>query len=610
MRQYNNKVIVALAALVMIAAATFTACKKNNDTGGNTNNTVQFDNSATVTASISGQLFDENGLPLAGATVSTGNHSFTTSANGLFYFKNISCKQKAQLLTISKTGYYVGYRTLQIRKGEDNFTRVRVLKMDNAQSFATNAVATIAAAGGASVKFDANSIVNKSTNAAYNGTATIYAKTIRANDANIEQLVPGALRGIATGGEENYLTTYGMLAVEMFDQTGAALQIAPGKTAEIHMPIEANQLASAPSEIPLGFFDAVSGMWKQEGSAKKVGGEYVGKVQHFSYWSFYYGGPLCNFDVTFIESVTGNALSGFKVKLISSSTTNAGYEFTNASGNISCGYIPASSSFTLELMDAVCNTTIYTTTFSTTTTALSLGTIAVTLPSTSAVTISGTVIDCGGLALGNSLVFIDLGLGINVPVTPNTTGAFSWSGVICSSPTIANITAYDLSTSVNGIATASIVTGANAIGNIAACGTINQFLTMSINDGTTIRNFSFVEPICNFISAQSGGNTTLNSYQYIVSGGTTIGNGSSFTFDGTNSGSFNLTSIEANEYTSTTSWHTRDSMLTSGSIPITITSYGSAVGTFINGTFSGTYLDAITASTYTVSGSMAVKRDF
>jgi hypothetical protein len=612
MRQLNNKVLWALAALVITAATTFVACKKKNDNGTTTTNTVQFDNSAMVTASISGQLFDESGLPLSGATVSTGNHSFTTSANGLFYFKNISCKQKAQLLTISKSGYYVGYRTLQIKKGEDNFTRVRVLKMDNAQSFATNAAATIAAAGGASVKFDANSIVNKSTNAAFNGTATIYAKTIRANDANIAQLVPGALRGIATSGEENYLTTYGMLAVEIFDQTGAALQIAPGKTAEIRMPIEANQLASAPSEIPLWFFDAVTGMWKQEGSAKKVGAEYVGTVQHFSYWNCDYGGPICNFDVTFTESVSGNALSGYQVNLISGGTAGSRASYTSATGSVTGG-IPTSSSFTLQLIDGVCNTVIYTTTFSSTTTSVNLGTIAVTLPTTSAATITGTVIDCGSLAITNSLVFIDLGGGISVPVTPSSTGAFTWSGIICSNPVAATITAYDLTTNVNGTVAASIVSGTNALGNIAACGTLSEYLTISFNDGTSTRNFSYVEPASTFNTSQFGTNTTINVSDYNSGGGTTSGKSAYFTFDGQTTGLFNITSIGASDFNGTSQWYSSsDSSGVAPAIPITITSYGSAIGTFINGTFSGTYTDANTtpATIYTVTGSMATKRDF
>jgi hypothetical protein len=613
MKQFNSKVLMALAALLITAAITFTACNKKNDTSGNTNNTVQFDNSAMVTASISGQLFDEDGLPLAGATVSTGNHSFTTSANGLFYFHNISCKERAQLLTISKSGYYVGYRTLQIRKGEDNFTRVRVLKMDNAQSFSTNATATINAAGGASVKFDANSIVNKSTNAAFNGTATIYAKTIRANDANIEQLVPGALRGIATGGEENYLTTYGMLAVEMFDQTGAALQIAPGKTAEIRMPIEANQLASAPNEISLGFFDAVSGMWKQEGSAKKVGNEYVGKVQHFSYWSYYYTGSICNFEATFTESVSGSPLSGYYIKLTSGGTAGSRGSCTNTSGSTT-GSIPTYSSFTLQLIDGLCNTVLYTTTFTSTATSVNLGTIPVTLPTTSAATITGTVVDCAGLAISNSIVFIDLGGGISVPVTPSSTGAFSWFGILCNNPPSATtITAYDLGTNVNGNIAATIVPGTNAVGNVSACGTLGQYLNISFNDGTTTRNFSYLEPSTIFTTSQFGVNTKLNAVELANGGGVLAGKNASLAFDGTSSGTYSITSISGNEYNGTTQWYTRsDSSGVAPSIPITITNYGSAIGTFINGSFSGTYTDANTtpAVTYTVSGTMSVKRDF
>jgi hypothetical protein len=610
MRRLNSKVLLVLGALLITAATTFVACKKKNDVDNGNSNVAKFDNSVIVTASISGQLFDENGVPLAGATVSTGNHSFTTSGNGLFYFRNISCKQNAQLLTISKAGFYTGYRTLKIKKGEDNFTRVRVLKMDNAQSFTTTAGATISAAGGASVKFDANTIVTKGNNAAYNGTATIFAKTIRANDANIAELVPGALRGVATSGEENYLTTYGMLAVEMFDQTGAALQIAPGKTAEIHMPIESNQMASAPAEIPLWYFDATSGMWQQEGSAKKVGGEYVGTVKHFSYWNCDYGGPICNFDAVFTETVSGNPLVGYQVKLISGGTTGTRSSYTGASGNVTGG-IPTNSSFTLELVDGTCGTSIYTTTFSSTTAAVNLGTIAVTLPATSAATISGTVVDCGGLAISNSLVFITVGSGVVVPITPSSTGTFSWSGILCSNPASASITAYDLTNNVNGTVAAVLTPGANAVGNVAACGTLSEYLNMTINDGTTTRTFSFLEPAATFNTGQNATSTSIYVSEYNTSGGTTQGKNGSIVFDGQSTGIFNITGISAGEYGATGQWYTTsDSSGVVPSVPINITTYGASIGNFINGTFSGTYTDAATSSTYTISGSVGAKRDF
>jgi hypothetical protein len=594
--------ILSITAILLIAigiSTTFLGCKKEKEL----TKTNLFTNTTEVMANVSGQVFDENGIPLAGASVSIGNNVFTTASNGVFFFQNITTKEKATLITVQKPGYFKGYRTMSILKNKDNFTKIRVLQKNNAQSFTTNTDAVIVASGGAKVEITKNSIMNASSGAAYNGVVQIFAKTIDALDANIAELTPGALRGINAMGEENALATYGMIAVEMYDASGNALQIATGKSAKIRMPIALNQLAIAPTEIALWHFDEGKAMWVEDGKAIKTGSEYIGTVSHFSYWNCDYGGPICQFDATFLDSATNNPLTNLKVELVTNSAiAGTRSSWTNASGTASGG-IPTNTTYTLHLIDA-CGNIFYTTTFNTTTAAISLGNILVNVPITSVATMSGNVVDCSSNILPNAPVVITNGSN-SVIVFANALGVFNYFTILCTSPTPFTFTAYDPATFISGTGTASIITGANAIGTVAACGTVNEFINYTLTDAAGTNSYSYLAPNNNFNTIYNSPNTSIAC----ADSQNTVGyNSINFSFDGAGTmGSHNLVSL--------THYHSSagiSTYITSGaiSLPINITQYGATSGTFMGGNFSGSFTTVSPANSYTVSGSFATKRDF
>ncbi len=594
-----------LVLMVLGVSLAFFACRKADNTL--INDSTKFTNTAEVVASVSGQVVDDIGIPLGGANVTIGNHSFTTTSDGVFFFKNINTKEKATLIKVEKAGYFKGFRTMSILKTQNHYTRIRVMKMDNPQNFSTLTDAVVTATGGAKINIAANSIMNPVTGAAYNGIVTIHAKTIKAKDANIAELTPGALRGINTVGEENALATYGMIAVEMQDASGNKLQIATGKTAEIHMPIEASQLAIAPAEIALWHFDEAQGMWVEDGKATKLGNEYVGKVSHFSYWNCDYGGPTCQFDATFIDSATNTPLNGVRVELVSSlATAGTRSSWTNSSGTVSGG-IPTNTTFTLNLIDQ-CGNAFYTNVFSTTTNPISLGNIFVTMPTISAVSITGTTLDCSAVALPNALVVVSNGNN-SVIVYANGSGAFSYSTNLCVSPTLFTFTAYDPTNFVNGSTTANIYAGANAIGSVTACGTISEYINYTIIDSANAvtKSFTHLAPGDVFNSYYNNPTTSINSSNQNTLGYQSI----SFDFDGAGTtGSHNLTSFSHFSYSSGASYSCYSDSNATIAVPMTVSQYSATMGGFMNGSFNGNFHTTTPVNSYTVTGTYNVKRDF
>ena len=135
------------------------------------------------------------------------------------------------------------------------------------------------------ISLPSNSVVNVATDAPYTGTVNVAVHWIDPTAVDLDQIMPGDLRGIDETGSLKGLKTFGMTAVELTSASGELLQIASGKKATLTMPVPPALLSNAPSSIPLWYFDEINGLWKQDGTATKTGNTYVGDVSHFSFWN-------------------------------------------------------------------------------------------------------------------------------------------------------------------------------------------------------------------------------------------------------------------------------------------------------------------------------------
>ncbi len=279
-----------------------------------------YNNSKIVNANFSGKVTSESGTPLAGVEVTIGNNKAVTDQNGSYLFSNIQAFEKAQVVIFTKDGFHKGFKTHLVNANKNNYVVIRMLAKDNAQTFDAKNGATIDVYNKASIVFMPNSIMNEATKQVYNGQVKVFAKVHSTDNPNISQTMPGALRGINTGGEEVGLFTFGMLTVELEDMNGNKLQIATGKTAEIHMKILANKSsATPPNTIPLWHLNESNGLWVEEGSAKNTEGEFVGNVSHFSNWN--YDVPWCPvmLDVEFLDQATGQPIAMTNVDVTATS---------------------------------------------------------------------------------------------------------------------------------------------------------------------------------------------------------------------------------------------------------------------------------------------------
>jgi hypothetical protein len=348
MRAINLKVTVCAIVITMVAVI-FYSCRKT---------VTQIRNQPpemTVAASITGQITDLNNNPIDNASVFAGVDSTTTDSNGVFTIKNAQLNQDAGLVKIIKPGYFEGARTFLVHANVTNNVRVQLIPKAISGSFDAATGGYINVSGGGSVNF-LGGFVDAASAIAYTGEVSVATFYLNPADSNFSKLMPGDLRGINTSNQQSILKAYGMAVVEMDDASGAKLQLAPGKTATISLPIPSTIRVGAPATVPLWYFDPTTGFWRQQGTATRQGDSYVGTVSHFSFWVAGQLGASVKLSASFTMDTSNVPFANKLVTLTRpDSTTSNGY--TDSTGTIT-GLVPAGEVLAMKVFND-CGEAVY-----------------------------------------------------------------------------------------------------------------------------------------------------------------------------------------------------------------------------------------------------------
>jgi hypothetical protein len=391
--------------------------------------------------------------------------------------------------------------------------------------------------------------------------------------------MPGDLRGIDESGAERGMISYGMLGVELEGTGGEKLQIATGKKAALKFPLPSSIQSAAPATIALWSFNEVTGLWKQEGTATKVGAKYEAEVSHFSFWNCDAPFEITSFSAN-IKDQNGNPLKHVMVKIKrtpGSGWWNNGYGFTDSSGNVQ-GMIPKNQPLILEVYtNSSCATAVHTQNIGPFASPATMN-ITVTLSAASTFTITGTVQNCSVAAVVNG--YAEVKAGFHVYRAPIVNGAFSLSFNNCSSSQQVTYFAVDNTGSQqSNPVTTTINAGNTNVGVINACGTsTQQFINITVNG--TPHNLTYPADSLYANSYSQGTTFTTTS----ISGTNWSANHTNmyFSFNGAATGTFPLSFVTSRIPGIGDSL----SMNISNPINVTITEFGS-VGGYIAGNFSG-----------------------
>lgn len=468
---------LTFSVLAIISVAMF-ACNKYKDSPP-PSSSGELPEEKTVTASLQGKVVDENGLPVAGAEVTSGEASTSTDEHGIFNFTNIKLSSRFGYVKVVKDGYFAGSRSILTTAGSENFVSIKLIPRASKGSFAASGGGTIALQTGDTVAFDASSIVNAATGASYTGTVHVYASYMDPTATDVPQRMPGDLRGIGSDGKETMLQSFGMMVVELEGDGGEKLQIAGGKKATISMKIPDALKGAAPATIPLWYFNDTTGRWVEQGMATLKGDLYVGETTHFSWWNCDAPMGAVSFHLR-LKDTHGIPLSYTYLQFTSSTLgTRGGY--TDADGYAS-GLIPKGRVLKMEALNS-CGSAYFGVNIGPALSDQELGDLTVT-DDRAVLTLTGTVVNCNDSAVDSGYVqaIVD-GLQYRVKVVK---GAFSLAMPRCTAAGTASLVAGDYKTlQQSNTISVPVTSGSIDAGKLSACGSdINQYFNMTFKGQT------------------------------------------------------------------------------------------------------------------------------
>jgi len=223
-----------------------------------------------------------DGSPIAQAKVTVGTVSVLSAADGSFTAPDVPVNARA-VLKVEAAGYADGFATAPVQSDQSSAVQVHLVALAPAVTFDAGSAATLSVPGSsAQVLLTAGSLVNASTGDAASGTVS--GRVTPINPATDPRAMPGDY----SVSDSVRIESFGAIQVSLRDASGAALNLKPGSTASIRIPV-ATRAANVPATIPLYSFNESTGRWVREGQATLAGTApnlyYQGTVSHFSYWN-------------------------------------------------------------------------------------------------------------------------------------------------------------------------------------------------------------------------------------------------------------------------------------------------------------------------------------
>ena len=472
------KIFTSFTTVILAISLITLSCRKDINEGNNMQGDFP-DLSTKVSSSVSGFVTNEQDEPVYGATVKAGAGITKTDKYGFFQFNDVMVVKEAAVISVEYSGYFNAIKTYAVTEGKPAFFRIKLLPKTIAGTIESVSGGTVSLQNGLSISFPANAVKDVATGLLYNGTVKVAAQWLDPTSAELNNIMPGDLRGINTSGSMDLLTTYGMAAVEITGSGGESLKSIDGKKAEMSFPIPATILATAPATIPLWYFDEQKGLWKEEGIATKTGDKYIGEVSHFSFWNCDVPNSYVPFSCIITDSIN-RPLPNMMVKIsVLSNLQNSTWGYTNEEGFVS-GFVPNNETLKLEVLNAgICGNTLllYSQNFTTTNIAYAAGIINITGIGNNVIVanIKGKVIDCNNNPVTNGYIILKVDNQYSRYYL-NTTGEYNITRIICNNAMQSELFAVDISSMKLSETIGQVMhTGTNIIPDMQACSLLSNY---------------------------------------------------------------------------------------------------------------------------------------
>jgi uncharacterized protein YfaP (DUF2135 family) len=264
--------------------------------------------------------------------VAAGGATTTTNAQGRFSLPGVPVSAFATL-SVSAATYMDQFKPVETLATGATTTvpPIPMLKVAFTETFPGNTARTVQVPGStASVTLPANALVGANGAAA----ASVTALLTPISPAGSVDTMPGNYTARRADGSVASIETFGALDLRFRDAQGAPLNLAPGQSATVRIPLSSSA-ATPPATVPLFYFDAATGRWVQDGTASLTGTApnrfYQGTITRVATWNA--DALYSSVDVTgCVVNAAGTAVANALVKTEGRDYTGTGTARTDAQG--------------------------------------------------------------------------------------------------------------------------------------------------------------------------------------------------------------------------------------------------------------------------------------
>ena len=208
----------------------------------------------------------------------------TSNANGKFTLKVLDTLLSERIILSAQASGFSQSSVSLSSTSYSNTQNITMLPMHTAPTFDSNSAFNLTYLDTSIVSFSAASLVREDGESIQQPVKAQLTIIDPSTDINT---MPGDML-TSQNGNLTPIESFGAIDVVMTDASGAKVNLANGKQAQINIPLAANA-TNAPETIPLYYYDHLQGVWIKEGQANKVtvNGEifYQGNVSHFTTWN-------------------------------------------------------------------------------------------------------------------------------------------------------------------------------------------------------------------------------------------------------------------------------------------------------------------------------------
>lgn len=264
-------------AMGLVAALGLAACGSETPGGGGGGGVI------VEGAVVSGHVTAMGGSTGVGAvTVRLGALTATTNEQGWFVIGGVPAQARA-VLHATREGYLQATEAIRVQAGVAYHVEMSLVPAAGTRTVSASAGGAVQA-GGVSITVPANAFVTAAGAPATGEVSLAIAALDPSSEAGMSAF-PGDFTGRRTSGDEEPLESFGLFAIEA-RQGATALALAPGRALEVTAPIASAAASAAPATMPLWSLDESTGLWREEGEARREGSSYRATVPHLSWWNF------------------------------------------------------------------------------------------------------------------------------------------------------------------------------------------------------------------------------------------------------------------------------------------------------------------------------------